>query len=131
MGKVECLTLFPLTFEEFLAGTGEKMSLEFIEGFQGGQTDSVYHQSLFEQLKRYFITGGLPEVVQVYADNKETPLAAFRGAREVQHQLLFHYERDFSKYSGSTNSRHIERVFRAIPSQLSRFQERKSKKFKL
>lgn len=130
VGKVECLTLFPLNFEEFLSGTGEKMSLEFLENFQGGQTDSVYHQRLFEQLKTYFITGGLPEVVQGYADNKEPPLVAFRAARELQRQLLLHYERDFSKYSGSTNSRHIERVFRAIPSQLSRFQERKSKKFK-
>ncbi len=130
VGKIECLTLSPLNFEEFLIGTDEKMSLEFLQEFQGGQTDSVYHQRLFEQLKTYFITGGLPEVIQEYADNKDNPLAAFRAARKLQHQLLLHYERDFSKYSGSTNSRHIERVFRAIPAQLSRFQVRKSKKFK-
>ena len=130
VGKVECLTLLPLNFEEFLAGTGEILSLKFLDSFHGGQIDSVYHQKLFEQLKTYFVTGGLPEVVQEYANNKEAPLIAFRAARELQQQLLLHYESDFSKYSGSTNSRHIERVFKAIPSQLSRFQERKSKKFK-
>lgn len=130
VGKVECLTLYPLNFEEFLAGTGENLSLKFLEGFHGGQTDAVYHQKLFEQLKTYFVTGGLPEVVQEYANNKEAPLAAFRAVRELQRQLLLHYESDFSKYSGSTNSRHIERIFRAIPAQLSRFQEKKSKKFK-
>jgi hypothetical protein len=60
-------------------------------------------------------------VVQLYTDQKEIPLAAFRAARGLQHQLFLHYERDFSKYSGSTNARHIDRVFKAIPSQLSRF----------
>jgi len=130
VGKVECLTLYPLTFEEFLAGTGEDLSLKFLENFHGGRIDAVYHQKLFEQLKTYFVTGGLPEVVQKYADNKETPLVAFSAARELQQQLVLHYESDFSKYSGSTNSRHIERVFRAVPAQLSRFQEKKSKKFK-
>lgn len=130
VGKVTCLTLYPLNFEEFLAGTGEQMSVKFLHDFRGEETDPIYHQKLFEQLKTFFITGGLPEVVQVYADQKEIPLAAFRAARDLQHQLLMHYERDFSKYSGSTNARHIDRVFKAIPSQLFRFQDKKSKKFK-
>ncbi len=130
VGKVTCLTLYPLNFEEFLAGTNEQMSVKFLQDFEGGKTDSIYHQKLFEQLKTFFVTGGLPEVVQVYADQKDIPLAAFRAARALQHQLLMHYERDFSKYSGSTNARHIDRVFKAIPSQLSRFQDKKSKKFK-
>jgi len=71
----------------------------------------------------------MPEVVTLYVENREQPLNAFRAVRQLQRQLLLHYERDFSKYAGSTNSRHIERVFNNIPLQLSSAQDKRSKKF--
>ncbi len=130
VGKVEILHMCPMSFEEFLAGTGEEMALSFLENFKGGKTDDIYHRRLFDLLKKYFVTGGLPEVISQYTAGKEEPLEAFRAVRQLQKQLLLHYESDFSKYAGSTNSRHIQRVFRAIPLQLSNTQDKKSKKFK-
>ena len=72
----------------------------------------------------------MPEVIGQYKVNKDQSLEAFRAVRQLQRQLILHYESDFSKYAGSTNSRHIERVFRAIPLQLANTQDKKSKKFK-
>ena len=66
----------------------------------------------------------------LYNDKKNEPLEALRAVRRLQKQLLLHYESDFSKYAGSTNSRHIERIFKAIPLQLSNTQDKRSKKFK-
>jgi predicted AAA+ superfamily ATPase len=94
------------------------------------KTDDIYHRRLFDLLKKYFVTGGLPEVISQYTAGKEEPLEAFRAVRQFQKQLLLHYESDFSKYAGSTNSRHIQRVFRATPLQLLNTQDKKSKKFK-
>ncbi|MBT4642464.1 MAG: DUF4143 domain-containing protein [Deltaproteobacteria bacterium] len=81
-------------------------------------------------LKTYFVVGGLPGVITAYLEYKEKPIKAFEQARKEQQQLLIQYSRDFSKYSGSTNARHIERVFQAIPAQLSITQNQKSHKFK-
>ena len=130
IGKVESVHMYPMNFEEFLAGTDEEMALMFLMNFRGGKIDDIYHRRLFDLLKRYFVTGGMPEAISQYSANKDTPLEAFRNVRQLQKQLIFHYENDFSKYAGSTNSRHIERVFRAIPLQLSNTQDKKSKKFK-
>jgi len=130
VGKVEILHMYPMNFEEFLSGTDEEMALSFLTNFKGEKTDDVYHRRLFDLLKAYFVTGGMPEVIAQYLEKKDAPLEAFRAVRQVQKQLLLHYESDFSKYAGSTNSRHIERVFRTIPLQLSNTQDKKSKKFK-
>ena len=72
----------------------------------------------------------MPEIISQYTANKDDPLEAFRAVRQLQKQLILHYESDFSKYAGSTNSRHIGRIFRVIPLQLANTQDKKSKKFK-
>ena len=130
VGKVEIFHMYPMNFEEFLSGTGEETALSFLKNFKGEKTGDIYHRRLFDSLKKYFITGGMPEVICQYMAKKDEPLEAFRAVRQLQKQLLLHYESDFSKYAGSTNSRHIERIFRAIPLQLSNTQDKKSKKFK-
>ena len=130
VGKVDIFHMYPMNFEEFLLGTGEDMALSFLKSFKGNKTNEMYHKHLFDLLKVYFITGGMPEVIVQYNDKKDEPLEALRAVRRLQKQLLLHYESDFSKYAGSTNSRHIERIFKAIPLQLSNTQDKRSKKFK-
>lgn len=130
VGNVECVDMYPMNFEEFLLGTGMNMEYEFIKNFNGEEIIDTQHKRLFELLKIYFITGGLPEAILEYSNKKDRLLEALKNVRSLQKQLLIHYERDFSKYSGATNSRHIERVFNAIPQQLANTQEKNSKKFK-
>ena len=130
VGKIESLYLYPMNFEEFLGGINEKMALDFLKEFRGETIDPVYHTHLFELLKVYFITGGLPEVILEYAKEKETPLLAFRNVRRLQNELLLNYRNDFGKYPGNANARHIERIFTSVPVQLSRMQDGTSKKFK-
>lgn len=131
VGKVECITMYPMTFLEFLQGTNETAAYKFINNFnRNNNIEDFYHSKFLELLKNYFITGGLPEVVDVYRAKKDNLLEAFREVRYLQDQLILQYERDFSKYSGITNARHIERVFSAVPSQLSAASDKTSPKFK-
>jgi len=130
VGKVEIVMMFPFSFKEFLAGTEERVALEFIEGFSGERTSDLIHQRLFELFKTYLIVGGMPGVISTYLEFKDNPLKAFERVRKEQQQLLMQYSRDFSKYSGTTNARHIERVFYSIPAQLAIAQNKKSKKYK-
>ena len=128
VGKVEIVHMYPMNFQEFLMAIGEDRSLDVIEQHTG-RMDDLYHNHLLDLLRRYFIVGGMPEAVAVYKSEMKQPLEAFEQVRLVQKQLLLHYDRDFAKYSGDVNSRHIGRIFQAIPAQLSRMQDLKSKKF--
>lgn len=130
VGKIESLFLYPMNFKEFLEGTGETHAVNFLNSFRGDKTDEIYHVRLFELLKTYFITGGLPEVILEYLKEKDNPLTAFRNVRSLQKMLLFQYRNDFGKYSGHTNSRHIDRIFNSVPSQLSKVQDGTTKKYK-
>lgn len=130
VGEVEALYLYPLNFSEFLNGIGEENSLEYLQKYRGEPVSDIHHRRFFDLLKIFFITGGLPEVIVEYYNKKDVPLEAFRTVRKLQNQLLLHYEMDFAKYSGNVNSRHIARVFKSIPAQLSKQQDGGTKKFK-
>jgi len=129
VGKVELMYMYPMNFEEFLLGIDQELVLNNLLNIKR-KVDGIFHQRFFDLLKIYFITGGMPEVILQYKEKMDEPLEALINVRNLQKQLLLHYERDFSKYSGSTNSRHIERVFQSIPLQLCNTLNKQSKKFK-
>jgi len=129
VGKVECLTMYPMNFLEFLEGINEDIAAQFLKNFDGEILDDVYHNRFFELLKIYFIVGGMPESIKIYKDNNKNLIVAFLKVRGYQKQLLIHYANDFSKYSGAVNSRHIDRIFSSVPAQLCNTQQGNSKKF--
>jgi hypothetical protein len=120
VGQVEFLTLFPLTFEEFLMACDERLSV-VIAGFAGDvEIPEAIHHYLWDQLKIYYVTGGLPEAVDHYRSNKEALPAALREVRAIQKALLQGYQSDFAKHAGKVNAVHINRVIESVPVQMSR-----------
>ena len=65
------------------------------------------------------ITGGMPEVLNVYIENINDKYKVFNLVRDKQRELLTAYMGDFSKYSGKINSTEIVSVLESIPSQLA------------
>jgi len=130
VGKVEIIDMYPMTFFEFLAALGEKESLDFLQQWTlDKEIPLALHNRLWDQLKWYFIVGGLPEVVQTFLDHQDNHLIAFQEVRNRQEQLIMGYIADIAKHSGKTNAMHVERVLRAIPSQLSKSQDGSVKRF--
>ncbi|MCH1430393.1 MAG: AAA family ATPase [Chlamydiales bacterium] len=130
VGKVDLLDMYPMSFNEFLTALNETKALEFLKNW--GINDSFplsLHEKLWERLKWYFITGGLPEVVQVFLNHQDNLLVAFEKVRERQQQLLIGYLADIAKHSGKANAMHIERVLKSIPAQLSRSCDGSAKRF--
>jgi predicted AAA+ superfamily ATPase len=121
VGKVTTQTLYPMSFFEFLKGL-EKTSLldEITHGTPKGVISKTVHEKAWEYLKYYFITGGLPEVVQIFKNNSSDMLVALRKVRERQSELLENYLNDMSKHSGKTNAVKIQAVFKNAPLQLAR-----------
>jgi uncharacterized protein len=131
VGKVEFLPVHPMTFEEFLRGTGEEQAAGFLEEYDfGSPVPELIHVRLWDLLKTYFAVGGMPEPVLAYNALKDDPFSALEAVRKSQQDLITAYGADVAKHSGKVNSMHIERVWRNVPAQLARSQEGSSSKFK-
>ncbi len=130
VGKVEYLEMFPMDFMEFLEASGETRYLEFLKSFQGKESiPEIVHSHLWEQLKVYFVVGGLPEIVKIYVQNKENLFNALQLARQKQKDLVNGYLADIAKHSGKQNAIHTERIWKNIPAQLAREQDGSAPKF--
>lgn len=122
VGKVEIHQLYPLSFSEFVIAIGDESLSQAI--LEPSEILSVgIEEKVFDLFKHYCITGGLPEIVQTYIEEKNSSLfSCLSVVREKQKILIETYENDMAKHSGKLNSMHIRRVWEDVPRQLSRVQ---------
>lgn len=112
VGKVRELDLYPLSFQEFLVATGNEMLQETLKAGDEQVLNSL--STRFEALLRqYYLTGGMPEVVQSYVDEED-----FRVVRAIQKGILLGYERDISKHLSVREAEYVLSAWRSIPSHL-------------
>jgi len=131
VGMVDHLYLHPMSFGEFLRATGEEQASDLLEGLHLQSSISDYaHAHLWQMLKRYFIVGGLPEVVSLYIMHQAEPLIAYEKVRQKQRDLIEDYSGDIAKHSGKANSMHIRRIWQSVPEQLSATQDGSANKYK-
>lgn len=133
VGKVDFLSLYPMSFTEFLEALGDSRSVKLLSQININQLEKTIsptaHQHLWERFKWYCITGGLPEVVKLFIEQSSSLFTAFKLAREKQDSLIKGYYADIAKHSGKQNAMHIERVFRAVPTQLAKTQNSQAPRF--
>ena len=131
VGKVTFLDLLPMTFDEFLAGTGSSRLVELVSAADlSAPLPETAHDQLWEIWKRYLVVGGLPEVVNAYAARQANLYEAMQAVRQTQRYLLETYVADIAKHSGKTSAMHIERLWRNVPEQLALAQDGSAPKFK-
>lgn len=130
VGKVEYLHMFPINFREFVAVSNNKISKYVTEFNEKKPIPALVHDLLWDELKKYFIVGGLPEVVKHYIQKKDNLINAFKKVRDIQKNLITDYMSDFSKHSGKANANHISRVFYNIPNQLGQSIDSSANKFR-
>ena len=114
VGKVDFLKLYPLSFDEFLLGTGYEKLYKLLNSGDYALISSFSEQFIY-LLKQYYFIGGMPEVVLRFSHNKD-----FNEVREVQKRILEAYEQDFSKHAPSEIVPKIRMVWNSIPSQLAK-----------
>jgi len=114
VGKVEFITLYPMSFAEFLDAISENQLRIAIETKNYDLIDS-FHKKLIGLVKQYMIVGGMPEAVSAFVKTQ-----AFSETRKVQKNILMSYEKDFSKYTNAEMSVKLNLLWRSIPSQLSK-----------
>ncbi|MCK4609051.1 MAG: ATP-binding protein, partial [Gammaproteobacteria bacterium] len=131
VGKVDLLKVSPMSFEEFLMALDDNKSIEFLCNISIQSTiPEIIHTHIWQQLKLYFIVGGLPEVVQTFKNNQTNLYTALELVRKKQTELILAYNADMAKHSGKVNAMHLDRLWKAIPAQLAREQDGSATKFK-
>lgn len=131
VGKVDRLTLSPMTFYEFLEALGEAQSLEYINKASTLKTlPTIVHNHLWEQFKLYLVVGGLPEIVATFKAEKNNLFSAVNNVRKKQEDLIEGYYADIAKHAGKVNAMHILRIFENVPMQLAKAQEGKTGRFR-
>lgn len=134
VGKVNFLNLFPMNFFEFVLASDPKESLRYIPepSLEATLSPSV-HDHLWNLLRQYYVTGGMPEAVAVFsAQKQQNPVSlyqSFQDVRVIQRAIISSYESDFSKHAGSLNAVHLRALYRNIPSQLASVQDESTKRF--
>lgn len=114
VGKVDFLSLYPLSFQEFLSATVGERYTELLEK-QDFEMISAFKQTYIDALKQYYFVGGMPEAVQCFAEDKD-----FNEVREIQKRILAAYEQDFSKHAPIEIVPKIRMLWNSIPSQLAK-----------
>ena len=122
VGKVNFLTMYPMSFSEFLVVSGEKLLAEKLDKIILPEPfPEILHTKLLDQLKIYLFLGGMPEVVQDYINNQD-----IKSVRIIQNEILEAYKRDFSKYTEKNQAIKTSEFWNSIPAQLAK----ENKKFK-
>ena len=116
VGKVNFITLYPMSFSEYLKAFGEELIYDKLQNLLKIEPlPELIHEKLIKHLKKYLFLGGMPEVLESYKANKDIALA-----REIQNEILESYSRDFSKYSNNLQALKISELWNSIPYQLAR-----------
>lgn len=116
VGKVDFLNIYPMTFSEFLIANGDenlKLFLDSIEDIE--KIPDAFYNPLYEKLKMYYITGGMPESVYMWTKERDTELMV-----KSLNNIIEAYERDFAKHPNVKEFPKISMIWKSIPSQLSR-----------
>ena len=114
VGRIEYLHLGPMTFKEFLTGTGREQLSEFIEQFQiHDKFPSVIHAELMKMLRIYCAVGGMPEAIQTYQDS-----GSMLDVDTIKQSILLTYRDDFSKYGKRIKHTRLQMIFQKLPLQV-------------
>jgi predicted AAA+ superfamily ATPase len=119
VGMVDFLSIHPMTFTEFLLANGDENLVQYLDTLQSAQPiapipDAFFHP-LCEKLKMYYVTGGMPEPVKLWTQERDVDLM-----QASLSNLLGAYERDFAKHPQPKDFPKISLLWKSIPSQLSR-----------
>ena len=115
VGKVTMLTLHPLSFSEFLTGSGREGLAELIDAGRFGDVNTAFSDVLEPALREYMVVGGMPEAASAFLDG-----ASLDEVRDIQHDILDTYDLDFSKHAPSRLVDRMRLAWAALPAQLAK-----------
>jgi predicted AAA+ superfamily ATPase len=114
VGRIQYLYLKPLSFREFLDAMEESVLAKYIMEIGNiKEIPDILHEKLLDLIRKYFILGGMPEVVNEYIESGD-----LIKCQNIQRSIIDTYEDDFGKYSLKSNIKNVKKVFQAAASMI-------------
>lgn len=100
VGAVDELTLYPMSFDEYLINTNRGLYEEIVNGYTHRKPLKDYvHEKAMNELYKYLLVGGMPEALSVFINT-----GSVLEARKVQKALFDNYLNDMKLYQASSES---------------------------
>ena len=115
VGKVDFMTLYPVSFTEYLLASDEKLYWAYRMIDEVMPVPEVIHQQLIDAYKVYLVLGGMPEVVSVYVDTRN-----WDEVRAIQDAILQSYSLDFAKHISNKDIPRVFQLWGNLQDQLAR-----------
>ena len=115
VGKVEFLTLYPMSFYEFFYAQNELLAKELNNSPLNNSIWKTFRNELTEKYKDFHAIGGMPEAVQIWLASK-----SIEQVEKKHDEILIGYQKDFVKYADTRDYPKISAVWQSIPSQLGK-----------
>ncbi len=97
VGKINQMTVYPMTFDEFLMNSNKMLYDAIEKAYETRQAlDGQIHELAMEQLYKYLLVGGMPEAVEVYIEDGN-----LLESREILKALYDNYLSDMELYQAS------------------------------
>lgn len=117
VGKIDSLTVYPVTFEEYLMNVNPVI-LDMIKKAYETKTELInpYHDMAMDLLHEYLTIGGLPEALDIFITEK-----SYADATQTLKEVYANYLGDMDSYNVSTETiLKTRNVYRNIFSQLNK-----------
>lgn len=116
VGKVDFMQINPMTFLEFLQANGDGNLVEYLESVDDLEPiPSAFYNPLYEKLKMYYVTGGMPESVLMWTEYRD-----IEAVQRTLSNIINAYERDFARHPDIKEFPKISLIWKSIPSQLAK-----------
>ena len=114
VGKVRRLTMYPMTFKEFLLANSEDLLAEHMDKAPDEQLPQILINKLTTYLDYFFLTGGMPAVVSSWVRKKD-----IEEVEIILGDIIKDYVGDFSKHAEHDLTK-LTLIWKSIPVQLAR-----------
>lgn len=100
VGKINQITIYPMTFDEFLMNSNEILYKAVKNAYENKVAlDEQIHNLAVEQVYKYLLVGGMPEAVEAYIEDGN-----LLESREILKVLYDNYLADMELYQASQES---------------------------
>ena len=114
VGQVNCLTLYPLSFYEFLEAQERSDLVKTLKERSEPLLASL-NDLYADYLKRYYYVGGMPAVVNEYINTGD-----LNKTRSIQYEILTNYKGDFSRHIEAKDIAKVRMLWDSIPVHLAK-----------
>ncbi len=114
VGKVDEISIYPLSFKEFVKALDKDMLVRSMEGHRWSEL-STLSSTYIDLLRQYYYVGGMPEAVKSYIEEGD-----LNKVRSIQNQILADYRKDFSKHVPDKILPKVNMVWDSVPAQLAK-----------